>query len=314
MLDPLRFFSNFADVEIDRPIFLLGTKGGGLTLVSRILRRNPSVVSVSGNYKYWSGADEMHIVLGPVLPSTLTGVKHQTEADKVFATPEGWRDLGWLYATDQLLPNYRNTAGDATSEIETRFKKILRWIIKRHSLESNSARFTDKSQIYTVKVSFVAALLAGCSPHFILITRNPYALCYRSVSKTRALGRLKGHFDFNQRLEFAAQHWANSMECALEDGVKQSFFKVLRFEDVLGNPTREIKAICDFGGLDFNPDMLPQPEHQVPFGSLRRDRWYPLRPEVNEKYLQEMTSKHVEIVARYCESLANELGYVKPKK
>jgi len=58
MLNPRSWFGRFEEAEIDRPIFLLGVQGGGLTLLSRMLRRHPQVVSVSGNHRYWSGADE----------------------------------------------------------------------------------------------------------------------------------------------------------------------------------------------------------------------------------------------------------------
>ena len=51
------------EFSLNSPVFLLGTQGGGLTLVSRMLRRNREVVSVTGNNGYWSGADEMQAVL-----------------------------------------------------------------------------------------------------------------------------------------------------------------------------------------------------------------------------------------------------------
>jgi len=73
MLDPRSWFGKFDDVPIERPIFLLGVQGNRLTLFSRMLRHHPRVVSVSGNHRYWSGADEMHTVLGPILAAELTG-------------------------------------------------------------------------------------------------------------------------------------------------------------------------------------------------------------------------------------------------
>lgn len=74
IIDHRTYLGNYENMPIDRPIFLLDVQCGGLTLVSRMLSRQPSVVSVTGNYRYWSGADEMHTVLDPILPAELTGL------------------------------------------------------------------------------------------------------------------------------------------------------------------------------------------------------------------------------------------------
>ena len=42
------------DINVNKPIFILGTQGGGLTLISRILHRHPDTVYCSGNSKFWA--------------------------------------------------------------------------------------------------------------------------------------------------------------------------------------------------------------------------------------------------------------------
>lgn len=308
MLDISRLFKDFEEINIDRPIFLLGTQGGGLTLIARILRRNQHVVSVTGNYLYWSGADEMQNVLGPILPRQLTGIKHKVPRDDNFPPPRGW-----LYAIDELIPKYRATRKDVTPEVQEKFKKMLRWIIARNREGRGTKRFIDKSQIYTVKVSFLNELLREHEPYFILITRNPYAVCYRSASGAApGLYKQVEENGFEYGLKLAAQHWRNSFEVALEDGEKIDNFSTFRFEDMLQNPESQIKELCDFLDLDFNKDMLPQPEHEIPFGSRFFDRWYPLRPEVNEKYYDRMKANHVKIIRSGCGNLAKKFNYNSP--
>lgn len=309
MLDLSRYWRDFQDVVIDRPIFLLGTQGGGLTLVSRMLRRHEQIVSVTGDHEYWAGADEMQNVYWPILPETLTGLRYHVPRDETFRTPRGW-----VYATEHLLPAYRNTRDHVTAGEREQFRRLLRWTIKRHAKGKTAVRFTDKSQLYTVKVSYLNGLLEDCDPKFLLITRNPYAMCYRSTDGTRSLRMLQGTYDFNQRLELAAQHWANSVACAQEDGKRVKSFMVVRFEDVLRNPEQELRKICEFVELDFSDDLLPHADHKVPFGSMRRNRWYPLKPEINARHLQAMSGEHVEIVARWCGTYADMLGYEKPDK
>ncbi|MHA1384507.1 MAG: sulfotransferase [Candidatus Helarchaeota archaeon] len=292
-------------VPINKPIFLLGIHGGGLTLVSRMLRRNKDVVSVSGNYKYWSGADEMQVVYGLILPSELAGIRH-----KIPYHPEYGKPRGWIYACDEMISKYRKTEKDANLELSEKLKKIIKWTLERHALDIEKARFIDKSQVYTVKVSFIGELLKGCSPKFILVTRNPYALCYRSAKgKAGGLKKMIGKLSFKERLIIASQHWTNSIKYALEDSKKVESFMTMRFEDVLCNPKESLAKLCDFAELSFSDDMLPQPNQKIPLGTRFVERWYPLNSKVNYSYLKELKDEYYDIIHRYCGDLANHLGY-----
>ena len=244
MLDFSRIFSDYRDIKIDRPLFLLGTEAGGLTFVSRTLRRHKDFVSVSGNYKYWSGADEMQLVLGPILPFEFSGIKHKR--------PKRLKMLGLtgncLYATGDFISYYRKTKEDVTPEIRERFRKIIRWQINRHAIDKKTARFIDKSQVFTVKVSFINEILKDTNPKFILITRNPYALAYK-FSRTNIknyVTKIGGTHE--QAVEIAAQHWANSINYAMQDG-QEADLLVVRFEDFLQNPEKELKKILS---LDYS--------------------------------------------------------------
>lgn len=238
----------------------------------------------------------------------MTGIRFKEPDDEIFGTPRGW-----LYATDRLLPKYRLTADDATEDLTERFHRILRWLVDWHGDGISQPRFTDKSQVFTVKASFVDALLKGSDPRFLLVTRNPYAVCYRSaLGKAGGLDALDDSFSFEDKLELAVQHWANSMECALEDADEVANFDWIRFEDLLAQPEKTLRGVCDFADLAYDPDMLPQPHHELPLGSRFRDRWYPLRPDVNEKYLEKMSEEHVETVHERCAQLADRFGYERP--
>lgn len=308
MLNPRSWFSRFEEAEIDRPIFLLGVQGGGLTLLSRMLRRHPQVVSVSGNHRYWSGADEMHTVLGPILPPELTGTRYKVPwpDHPVFKPPRSW-----TYACDELLPHYRKTAEDATPKLKRAFERAIKMCIARHALDQKNARFVDKSQVYTVRVSLIRELLKEYKPKFVLVVNNPYAACYRAaLGKAQDMERLKGKLSFKERLEICAQHWANSIRCALEDKAKDML--VVRFEDLLREPGATLRRICQHVELDFHQDMLPAPHQKIPFGSRFRDRWYPLSIKRALHYVEKATPEELEIIDARCGSLARELGYEVP--
>lgn len=307
MLDPRRVLGDFSAVGIQEPVFFLGTHGGGLTLASRMLRRHPTMVNVTGNHEYWSGADEMAAVLGPILPFELGGIKQNIPDHSRFQ-----ETTAWVYASDELVNDYRLTADDATPELREKFLGVIRWLKARHADHPNEARFTDKSQVYTVRASFIDELLQGRDPHFVLVTRDPYALSFRAPEKAAALRRLGDEASFHEKVELAAEHWRNSMEAVLEDREDLSNFHWFRFEDLLESPREHLEDLCSFCGLDLQNQMIPQADHKVPFGSRYRDRWYPLRPDVNEKYYKRMTRGDVELISEVCGKTARRFGYEEP--
>jgi len=302
---PQRFSKSLDEIPIDRPIFLLGVQGGGLTLLARMLHRLPQAVFVAGNRAYWSGPDEMQNVMGPLLPPDLTGLHHKIPPHPLYPH----RD--WLYAIDDLLPLYRRTAQDATQAMARRFDRAIRLAIAIHAFDRQEARFVDKSQSFTVRLSLVSALLKPHQPHFILVTRNPYAMVYRSAERATPVSQLS--LPLEKRIDLAAQHWANSYRCALEDAPETEHFTTLRVEDLLREPEPCLRQLCDFAQLEFDPDMLPAAEHTFPLGSIgstRGDRkWYPLHPDVNHVYLDALEPWMVKAVDDHSGKLARHWDY-----
>ena len=215
--------------------------------------------------------------------------------------------MGWMYASDNYIDSYRSTGSDVQQEDASRILSILRWVLDRHSESPDKARFLDKSQIYTVKVAYINQVLAGQSPRFVLVTRNPYAMCLRAALGG-GLGPLVESTSLEERLEIASQHWSNSIRAALKDGENVEHFLSVRFEDVLASPEETIRRICEFAELEFSIDMLPGAGQTIPFGSLYRNRWYPFR-NANKKHKSKLTTDLVTIVNRHCEDLAERFGY-----
>lgn len=306
-LDLKRYFSDFNNVTIDRPIFLLGTKGSGLTLITRMFRRNKQIVSVSGNYKYWSGPDEMHSVLGSILPSPLKAPEHLTPY------PRGIRIAhGGHTGMDKYVDHYRSSEAEATPDTKKEFRKIIRWIISKRSL-TESSRFIDKSQLYTIKVPLLSELLKDCDPKFILVSRNPYAFCFREAkSEVYTKNRLTEKFDYEERLRFSCQYWLNYHKFALSDGENVDDFLHVKFEDILRDPEDKLKEMCKFVELSFDHNMIPSPDDDIPLGTKSPKKWAPLRPNVNEKYLKKITSKDIKIISKTCGDLASKIGYRPP--
>lgn len=312
LFDPRSLVAHFREVEIDRPIFLVGNQGDGLTLVSRMLRRHSQVVSLSGNHHYWAGADEMHrALLGRLPPSLVNGgyFLGRNPRHEILTPPRSWS-----YAADDLIDWYRKTADDFDQRTAKQLRAVIHESLYRHG-RPTGGRFTDKSQIFSVKMGYIDALLKETRPHFVLITRDPYASCYRNaIGKANDMKRYAKKIDLETRFEVCLQHWINTMRCIEQDKDQVSAFKAMKFEDILTEPQERLRELCRFLDMPFDEEMVPSPNHSVPFGSRFPDRWYPMRPDVNQRYLAELPEKFERQIVDRAGDLAASYGYHPPSR
>jgi hypothetical protein len=231
------------------------------------------------------------------LPPSLWHAAHREDLPQT----EFGANHGAIYATDALLPYYRKTAADATPAEAAEFARLIREHILVYGRNPRHARFLDKTQTYTVKASFVNELLRPYSPRFVLVPRDPYASSYLTAS--RVLGPER---PFEERLRLAAQHWRNSMRCALEDASGIEHFMVMRFEDFTADPEARLRELCDFAELRFVPEMLGVHGEKLPRDASFDGKWYPLR---SDHWRARVTTEGAQIVDEECRAEAELLGY-----
>lgn len=290
-------------VALDQPIFVLGMQGGGTTLVGRCLLRHPAVVSMAGASDYWVATDELGFVRNRMrrLPPTLWSSAHRTDLNHpLFGT-----EHASVYASDLMLQHYRNIADDATDEDSARFRRLLKEHIAVYARSPRLARFMDKTHTFTVKIPYIDRLLVGHDPRFVLVVRNPYTMCFRAVR--RKPPSWQRQVAYEDQLRLVAQHWRNSTRLALDDGTATGRFIAVRFEDFLQNPAAVVRAVCNAVDLRYDDDLVPQPEHTMPFATLPWDRkWYPLQ---GDEWRDKVGDLEARIVEEECGALISELGY-----
>jgi hypothetical protein len=300
---PRRLLPSVDRVPLDRPIFVLGMQGGGTTLVARCLLRHPRVVSMAGRSDYWVATDELGFVRNRMarLPSTLWSSAHRTDLDHPLVGTEH----ASVYASDLLLPEYRNVAGDVTPTDSARFKRILREHVAVYADDPRRARFLDKTHTYTVKIPYLDRLLEDHEPAFVLVVRNPYTMVFRAVRRKPPAWRRE--VPYEEQLRLVAQHWRNSTRLALDDGVATGRFIGVRFEDFVREPEKVVRALCEATGLEYHDDLVPRAGHRMPFATLPWDRkWYPLQ---GDEWRDKVGDLEAGIVLEECGELAAELGY-----
>lgn len=300
-----RSFLDHHNVEIDRPVYLLGTQNGGLTLLSRILHRHPKALSVSGDSKYWAGEDEAQNALADILPEEF-----------------GWRRLdvsgfpssnhGWVYASSPFIDHYRRQVGTIDPSTAARYRRIIKGIIYLHG-KNNATRFIDKSQSLTVRVGALQNALWSSDPRFVLITRNPYAVIWGQANRNGVVRNLE--LELKEKVELCAEHWNNSFRAALDDAAADPNVKLKRwkFEELLAAPNQIVHEICDFIDLPWTASILPSASDKIPWGSrsdaFNKRKWYPLLTNVNEKHLSEIPDWAAQIISNKCRELIDLFSY-----
>ncbi|HID52437.1 MAG TPA: hypothetical protein EYP41_10405, partial [Anaerolineae bacterium] len=137
LLTPKQLYVPLSSIDIKRPIFLTGTQGAGLTLLSRMIRRHPKIVMIGGGSSFWTGLDEMdkHPVGHSHFPDALSlrapGYRNMTNRDKEH--PVFGLERSWVYATNDLLPTYRKTAEDANEQLCLLFKQKIKKSIRAYA-------------------------------------------------------------------------------------------------------------------------------------------------------------------------------------
>ncbi|NIQ29138.1 MAG: hypothetical protein GTN89_01885 [Acidobacteria bacterium] len=306
-----RLTGGLSRARIDRPVFVLGVQGGGLTVLARCLYRHPRVVYASGNSEWWAGPDEIHNCphirdLPEPLVHRSFHFKNVTSA--VENHPRFGYQRSWLYAVDELLSEHRKTAEDADEGTTRGLHRVLRKLLTAYAHDPLTARIVDMSQLYTIQVPYIARMLERFSPMFVIAARNPYAVCARAVAKEYVAAHGCPFDDPEMKIACAVEHWTNSFRLALDDtrGLPRL---IVRYEDFMADPEAVVREIDSFAGLEFDARQIPAPGQPFPLGSLEDNKWYPLRAGENERYLKALDPALVRALNARAGDLLKQLGY-----
>lgn len=303
---PRLLYRSMQDIEIKKPIFMLGVQGGGITIMSRVIRLLPHVTYITGNHRFWTGEDEIHNkVRFKQLPDQL--VLRSPGYYNLLGHEKNHPDFGYerafLYASNEFLNEYRLTESDWTPELEQALKQAIRRCLCVYATDHHQTQFTDMSQTYCLKVPF----LKRCFPdaYFIIVSRNPYAVCWKQAQTSPIFRK-----DPQRAVQFAAEHWHNSYTHALNDTKNRDNVLQLRFEDFLQDPIGISKKMFDF--LDqphIDVKNLIEQNKKIPLGSSEPDKWFPINHNVNKNHFKTIPDWARDIISKECGELAQLFKY-----
>lgn len=278
----------------NKPIFIVGHQGNGATIVSRIIRKSGKFLTVTGGKNYIGGADEMQSVMGLLLTHKLTGIIHKYPRIASFT-----RRNGWFYASNQFIDYFRFGSSDFTDKDDRIFKLAIKTCLIRNSIYKSKfqSRFLDKSQSYLLKIELIKKILVNQSPKFIIIVRNPLATCWRAAYEKTGLAKQK--INIEARLQMSVEHWNNCFIEMKKYELDKSV-KIYRLEDILSNINNSSKDIFKFIEIDFDENYLPSKNDKMGIGSMRAERWFPIKTEVNNRRIKSVPDWAYQYILANC--------------
>jgi hypothetical protein len=235
-------------MTIDRPMYLVGFPHGGLTAVGVLISTSGEVFRAAGHKPGETIPDEMHNYYKSELPH---GLKNTFGGG-------GWR-LGWNRNIDKA----RLTEKDADDSARETYKNLLESLYSKY----DGKRLLAKEQPFMLKSRYVQEILKPHEAYFMYIIRNPYVLGYKpAVFHNWYSPHVTAENSKEQYVRLGCEHVINSHNALMEDSKHLKHFKVVRFEDIMLNPTETMKEVFKFFELKgTHIDEKTGTKHGKPF-------------------------------------------------
>ncbi|HEY3570077.1 MAG TPA: amino acid adenylation domain-containing protein, partial [Thermoanaerobaculia bacterium] len=221
---------------------------------------NPSAVFVLSPPR--SGSTLLRVMLGgnprlfapPELE--LLGFNTLAERREAFAGRDAFRLEGALRA---VMEARGVTAGEATELVagyeregmstQGLYRLLQEWIGDRALVDKTPTYSWDEATLRRAEEAF-------SGPRYIHLVRHPYGVI-RSFEEARI-----DQIFFHQEHPFSRRELAEALWVLAHRNIERFLAGVLserqytvRFEDLLGDPEGELRALCSFLGVDYHPDM-----------------------------------------------------------
>jgi hypothetical protein len=266
------------------PVFVLGVRRSGTTLLRVILDRSPGIAI----------PDESHFV--PQLAH-----RHRTPVgiDDFVDDLRRLRTLAtWGIGADDVAPLLRSgmTTGEAIGAV-----------FAAYAGKNGKPRWGDKTPAYMRHLSLLERLFPDALYVHLIRDGRDCALSFLGMPDD-APTRTWAHPE--DVVGFACQ-WVSEVGAARALGrrVGPSRYHELRYEELVADPERVVRAVCGFAGIDFEPGMLEPGEVEPALAAKPHHRRLSERPSRGRDWRSEMSADDVRAFETIAGELLAELGY-----
>jgi len=277
--NPKKYISNYQNKNINNPIFLLGVSSGGLTIISRIIRKHPNIISASGDNNFFYFLDEINICYKKFVPKKLD----------IMRKGKFYREF---YGIKKFISSTIINKNEFLN-YSKKYLKLLNAILQVYSKNPKKDRIIDKSQNNSLNIKFLDYVFRDKNPKYILIINNPYAVIAKSYLK---LGNKS-----QKNLSISIEHFKNIFTKCLRDlKLSKNKFLIVKFDDFLINPEKTMRLIFKFLNLSFNKSYMPSNNDKFLVGDYK---WYPIRKQTHMKYLKHLSKNDFKIINKKCSKI-----------
>jgi len=133
----------------------------------------------------------------------------------------------------------------------------------------------------------------------ILLVRDGRAVFYSNLK--RGFGRAVS-------LDSWLNYWRNTL-AVVTAGADPARVRTLHYENLAADPEKQVRAVCDFAGLDYEPGMLDigSKQHHVTSGNNMRFNKSGIR--LDTKWREELAAADLAFFEKHAGALNRRLGY-----
>ncbi len=291
----------------ERAVFVAGPARSGTTLLMALLDSHPELLVLPEETAYFPGVLARHG--RDTRKRQFEYLTAHTLANVLFGGACKWgrRDYSY-FPTAQLLEDFRRRAFlPANSDRDLLVLLMESYAAVCQRPQDSIKRWVEKTP---ANRDYLDAIFHRFPQARILFTlRDPRALLASHIllERTRRLRRFSAYF--------VIRHWRTAAHFALKQKEQQvpqpARIEVVKFGDLVFNPTATLRRVCDFLDITFQPSLLqPTKAGHGWGGNSATERPFPaISPEPENRWRTVLSSSEIGWIEWHCRDLMESLGY-----
>jgi len=243
---------------ITKPVFIVGLNRTGSTLVKNMLDLNSEIAMVPEELHLWDPYPWANVVLNNCKKLDFQDKKNIVDfVEDLFSKKfygSFWQNIN-NYDIDK---NKILTDLQMTDENRVNCKEIINLIFLNYLWKQKKKRIGVKYPIHISKISLLNQWYPDCK--IIHLTRDPRAI-YSSKSNDEFTKKLRNKYKKIEKIILIVTlirtifeyNWSRRIHIKHR---KDENYMLLRYEDLISEPEKNIKKLCSFLEISFEQDML----------------------------------------------------------